>query len=381
MPRRSQFGVKGLFQKRGWFYYRAEGKSVPGEEAVAGRMKAVALKTQDLATAVALAAELRDEVMIHRAGMAGTMTEAVEVFMATKSRLEEGTQRYFRGVLDGFVSIVGNIQVSRLTAEVMKRWVDHLLQYGGRAVEGRKDGKGAKGLARGTVTSYLLAMRVFVRWAMREGYFRADPLVDFLRDMRVTETKVQRFVTVEERERVLAVPMDDDLRWMVLLGFFQGFRHAEMLAMKKEWVWLSPDGTRGTVTVQATRVRTAAGEEILWQPKTKKKRTLPLHAEVLRFIQEKGMREPFVVAPWRDAWPDKGSKAYRYDPKKGLRKVGDAAGVKGLTYHMMRRSFATHLAIMGVEMVQIAELIGDSLRVTEQHYIAFAPRRNPLEGL
>lgn len=371
-----------MFRKRGWFYFRPTGKAAADEKRPESRSPAVALRTQDLATAVMLAEDLRGTEMVHRAAVKGTIREAVEDFMRTKARLEVTTRRHMRGVLDGFADIVGNVQVERISQAVIRRWVEHLLENGGRRGASRRDGKGGKGLAKGSVTSYLLALRVFIRWAMRQGMLREDPLVEFLRDMRVTETREERFLSTEERDRLLAVPMSLDLRWMMVLGFYQGFRQAEMLAMKSSWVWVSDDGQRGTVTVQATRVVTQAGKELAWQPKNKKKRTIPLHAETLRMIREHGLREPFVVAPHKERWPDEGKKSYRYDPKKSLRAAARAAGVGHVTYHMMRRSFATHLAAKGVGMKQIAEFIGDSLRVTEKHYISYAQNEgNPLDGL
>jgi len=89
-----------------------------------------------------------------------------------------------------------------------------------------------------------------------------------------------------------------------------------------------------------------------------------------------------VIAPEKPRWPDDSKKSKRYDPKKSLHSIGVKAGVKVLNFHILRHSFATHLAMRGVALAQIAGLLGDGIKVTEDHYAGFSPGSgNPLAGI
>jgi integrase len=155
-----------------------------------------------------------------------------------------------------------------------------------------------------------------------------------------------------------------------------------MLAMTPRWLWVAADGKRGTLTVQATRVPLRGGGSMVWEPKDKEKRSIPLHPRVLEFLESYGMREPFMLAPHKGLWPRPEKSSYRFDPRKGLKALGVRSGAGEVTYHQMRRTFGTMLAMKGVPIRTIAEYLGDGIQVTEEHYIGFAPKEgNPLDVL
>ena len=152
--------------------------------------------------------------------------------------------------------------------------------------------------------------------------------------------------------------------------------------MTPDWLWLAPDGSRGSVVVQETPIQFTDGKRGLWRPKTRQCRTIPLHPRLLAFLRSYGMRRPWMLAPEKELWPDETKNAKRFDAKKALAGVAKRAGVTGLNFHILRHSFATHLAMKGVPLAEIAGLLGDSLRVTEDHYAGFCPNKvNPLEVL
>ena len=51
---------------------------------------------------------------------------------------------------------------------------------------------------------------------------RADPLAKVGRELRMTTTRVQGFLTEDERERLLAEEAPDYVRLILMLGFFDG---------------------------------------------------------------------------------------------------------------------------------------------------------------
>jgi hypothetical protein len=54
-----------------------------------------------------------------------------------------------------------------------------------------------------------------------------------------------------------------------MLGFFAGLRDGEMLATTLDWLWISPDQNRGSITVQETPVQFTNGKRGVWKPKTR----------------------------------------------------------------------------------------------------------------
>lgn len=59
--------------------------------------------------------------------------------------------------------------------------------------------------------------------------------------------------------------------------------------------------------------------------------------------------------------------------KTGFRGACERAGLNGVTPHTLRHTGATWLAMAGVPMAEIARLLGDSVKVTEQTYAKYHP--------
>jgi site-specific recombinase XerD len=57
-------------------------------------------------------------------------------------------------------------------------------------------------------------------------------------------------------------------------------------------------------------------------------------------------------------------------PGRGGRTISEASVA---SYHTLRHSFATHLAMKGASMIEVASALGDTLVVTERTYIGHVP--------
>jgi integrase len=361
-------GIRGLYEKRGWFYYQPP----TGVDGV--RPKAVALKTRDLTDAIRQVDEMREEGALVAAVTAGTLAEVLPQYYAAKREDTVGTRRSRKMILEQFRAYAGNVRVSEISSVMVERWRMSLHE--------RQNAKGRK-LSGTTLKSYTITLRAFVNWLRAERMLRHDPMARLVRQTRVSRTRRQEFLTEEERERLLAdEKMDDNVRMILHLGFFAGLRDTEMLALTPKWIWLAEDGSRGTLTVEETPIEFAGGGHGMWRPKTREMRTMPLHPRLLALLRDVDRAVPFVVAPKNALWPPETKNSKRYDAKKALAGVAKRTGVAKLTPHMMRRSFATHLAMKGVPLAEIAGLLGDSLKVTEDHYAGFCPNKvSPLDLL
>ena len=357
------------------FYYRPQAR--PGEP----RPKSIALRTKDLGKAILEAQAIRDGERVAHAAVEGTFDQVIKIYLEERAGDTRGTRRQRKMILASFRRSVGNVKVAGITEPMVRKWIAQVAELGSVRTEG--DERKPKPVAKSTIKSYLVTLRAFTNWARRKGYLRVDPMEGFKRELRIRTSKVDSFLTVGQREAMLAdADATEEVRFIMHFGFFQGLRLEEMLAMTRDWLWIDEAWSRGTVTVQATPIISKSGSRSVWVPKDKEKRAMPLHERTLDFLKGYGLREPWMLAPHKKFWPSAETSTYRYDPKKGLAGVGKRAGVGHVTSHMLRHSFGTHLAMAGVEMKTIAELLGDGLAVTEQHYIGYAPNKvNPLASL
>ena len=358
--------MNGIYAKRGWLYYQAP--KPPGGT----RPKAIALKTRDWVAAMDAVDKMRYGQMETAAALAGTVDEALPLYLSARAEDTKATRRAREVILSGFRDILGNPRLKDLNPAMIATWRTHLEEKGG-TLNGRGQARPA------SKRSYLITVRAFLNWCRKQGMLDHDPLSEIRHLAKVNITRRQKFLTVDERERLLALPMKDYAKLILHLGFFAGLRHEEMLALNPDWIWIADDKSRGTITVQDTEITFddgpggTAGSKGTWTPKGKRARIIPMHPRLLACILDHGMRRPWMLAPDRPLWPADHKNSKRFDPKKALGNLAKKAGVEKVNYHILRHSFATHLAIAGVELSKIAALLGDSLKVAEDHYAGYAP--------
>ena len=379
--------IKGLYVKRGWYYYQPPTPKDGEKKRPAG----IALGTQDLVEAIRLLDEKRAEMVEWQAAQRHTMREYLPRYFRAKADDSPQAVRQRVMVVESFCEVMGNPKMTAICHEMIEQWVDHLEKHGANGTsDGRRKNrqgrltkpKQVKPRSPATIRTYLVVLKAFFNWAVEEKILAASPMKRMARQTKVAKTKVQEFLTEEERERVLALEMPEHVRFILMFGFFAGLRDGEMLAMTRRWLWISADGKRGTVTVQDQPFKRADGTQGLWRPKVREMRTIPLHERLLTFLGEYGMHEPWMLRPDRKFWPNLGMTSKRFDCHKTLKKLGAEAGVKHLNYHILRHSFATHLAMKAVSLADIAGLLGDTLAVTEKNYAGYCPGKvNPLAVL
>lgn len=361
--------ARGLYCKRGWFYFQP-----PTPKGGGPRPKARALKTQDLMDALQRMDELSFKVEAEAAATAGTLKEWLPRYYADKKDDAVSTRRARKVILEQFKNDVGNPRPDQITAAMVDEWRSSLL---------KREKKNGRHLSGTTIKSYTITLRAFVNWLREEKVIRHDPMTKLKKMTRVAATKRHEFLTEAQREKLLADgKASEHVRLILHLGFLAGLRDAEMLAMTPAWIWISPDQQRGTITVQETAMKHDDGTTFLWRPKTREIRTIPMHPRLLSLVLKHGLKWPFMVMPEKEFWPTEKKNSKRYDARKALQTLAKRNGIPKLNFHMMRHSFATHLAMKGVPLAEIAGLLGDSLKVTEDHYAGFCPNKaNPLEVL
>ena len=377
--------MKGLYLKDGWYYFQP-----PTPKGMLGKVKrprAVALRTQDYLAAVTSALEIRDKTDVDHAKLRGTMSVVLPLYYEEKGLDRKTTRRGRLTVLEGMKEILGNPRVGDLNPELMTKWWDHLGKKGATP-----DGRGPCSPA--SKKSYLIVVKAFINWLKKRGYLKGDPLERLRRQSQVGGTRVHEFLSEDERDRLFvaqaAMPVlagsragrKARMELILILGFYQGLRDQEMLAIHPGWLWMNDDCSAGTITVQDTDFLFTDGTKGTWCPKAKWKREIPMHPRLLEHFKEHGICSPWLIAPEKERWPTDEMTSKRFSAITTMRNLAKAAKVKKLNFHIMRHSFATHLSMRGVPIAVIAGLIGDRVSVTEDHYAGFSPTKvNPLVGL
>jgi integrase len=353
--------MKGLYMRNGVYWYRPpveSGKSLPR----------FSLKTKKEGVAIEKVLAYRHEVMMAREFGGGLWDEAVEGYL--KMKREEGLHTVLSShsarVTLGVVGVeLGKPRPRSINSQMV---ADLIVSLRGRD---KQSGRGSGKLSENSVASYLRVFKAFCGWLVKEEVLASHPM-EGRRHPKAGRTRREEFYTVEERVRVLESCEGDDLRMILLLGFLGGMRIGEILAATWGWIWIDGENERGAITVQRTKF--GDGEGMVFAPKGKVAREIPLHPmllEALRDRQARGFGEGFLVRPENDKW--KLPPGYRYDPKKSMVSLFKKNGLEWTGYHRLRHSFATHLILNGVTLSEVASLLGDEIMVVQKHYAGFLP--------
>lgn len=222
---------------------------------------------------------------------------------------------------------------------------------------------------------YLEKLHRFLRWAK----VSPNPCAGIERPRKMPRAFRKRFLSREEAERVLATPYtppprigeesarkstisDEDLKFALYCALHAGLRKGEVCAARPNWF----DVKAGLLHVL---------READWRTKDQEDRTIPLTKEFVAFLRGYGMRSPYMLKPEKKP----GKHLYRVDFKVAFRRHMKTCGISGVTFHDLRRTFASLHVSSGTPLFVVAKWLGDGLAVTERHYGHLAHDRGYIE--
>jgi integrase/recombinase XerD len=208
-----------------------------------------------------------------------------------------------------------------------------------------------------TVARQLASLRNFFRFAMMEGFIAEDPAANI--DSPKFRQSLPHFLSLEEVERLLRQPDTSEIggmrdKAMIELMYSTGLRVSELCGLQVSDVQMDPGCLR------------CIG-------KGDKERLVPVGRQAIEAVQ-KYMREA------RPKLLTDGPKPHLFLNRKGhamdritfwraLGEYGRKAGLRhGLTPHMLRHSFATHLLDRGADLRSVQMMLGHSDISTTQIY-------------
>lgn len=225
----------------------------------------------------------------------------------------------------------------------------------------------------GTVNGYLTILQAFFEDCVKNHLLVCNPataIKSFPDEHPVREV----WCNSEEVSKLYESAPTEDLKFIVGCGFFLGLRRKEITEARPTWFNL--EGKMATVKMvrEDLAVRTGLDSFIT---KTRKERSIPIPDPFTRFLNIYLSDRDYCLAPS----VRRGVYKYRYDFRRPFEDYVRSQNLSKVTPHVMRHTFATHLARQGTPITQLAGYLGDSVKTTLRHYAHHYPNSQDIAGI
>ena len=347
--------LKGLYQKRDWWYYQPP--MIDGQ-----RPAPIALRTKERREAI----EKYDTLVRqnHRERRRGQVTGEIKRYLAEKLARKQHSEKTSRNTADTLRLMLDFLGHSRAVADIttadLQNWVAHLSLTNNST----------------SINSRISTVSGFFTWAKKEGFILESPILA-LEIPKAVATRSEGYCTRPERDRLLqAVPADrSDLQLILHLGFFAGLRIGEIVEARVEWA----DIEGRVFHVRNTDTFTAKG---------KRARMIRMSPRLHQFLENyrasvwptlpgsSTCRYRYLLRPDKKPGRKRKSTAtqpnrWRYDPRVPFDKITDAAGLPWVGFHSMRHTFGTLHAMANTPLATIAREMGDDYKTTFNNYVGY----------
>jgi integrase len=214
--------------------------------------------------------------------------------------------------------------------------------------------KAPRTLSPKTLNNVLVVLSHALQVARKRNLIATVPEIDWVK----LPPQEFDFLGFEEADRLITAA---DGQWgtMIAVALRTGLRQGELLGLR----WIDVDLSAGRLTVRQNYV-----DGLYVTPKSGKPREVPLSEGARLALQaHRHERGPLVFC---DA---AGSVLSDGKMERPLKRAYTAASLRPIGWHTLRHTFASHLAMRGVPLKVIQELLGHASIVTTQRYAHLAP--------
>ena len=263
------------------------------------------------------------------------LSDVINRFLGDKT-ISKKTIDGYRPWLHWWMKEAGELKLHDLTPARISKLRDQLKNT---PVPAKKDGGKEKERTAATCNRYLAALSSVLGIAWREWQLIEENPCKKVRKLKEPSGRI-RYLSDEEREKLLKAceqSTSKDLHLAVVIALSTGARKQEVWNLS----WNEVDLKNGTVTFSQTK-----NDEV---------RSVPLSNDVLEMLRERS-KVRRIDTP--KIFPSK------TDPNQGIllerpwRTALKKAGIKDFKWHDLRHSTASYLAMSGVPMRSIAEILG-----------------------
>jgi integrase len=205
-----------------------------------------------------------------------------------------------------------------------------------------------------TAKDYLAILTFFYKWAVNSGQAKLSPVALIIRP-KLRPPVRKSFLVPADALRVLDECADEELKFCLFCALHCGMRRGEIIASRPHWF----DLKAGLLHIQ---------NEADWLVKDRCNRTIPITSEFLGFLKGYGVRSPYMFRPDVADNKEKKSHEYRTDFRKLYLNHMARLGIAGVTFHDLRRTFASLHVSRGTPLYHVAKWLGDHPNVVESTY-------------
>jgi len=339
--------IKGLYQKRGWWYFsRMRG----------GVRKTIALETRYEEEAIRKALDIIEGPEL---ALGGTLEGEIEAFIKFKTSHNEFSRF--------------SAENKRLTLLRFARWIGTSTPLPSiKTIDLQRFYNTERQRVReSTAQGYMMCIRSFFSFlhkerrviginpaaSIRMGRWDYGTKTEYCQP-RLRDALLKGWMNVPAE--ILPESQARMVGFVVHAGFEAGLRRNEIIEARPEWFSLKQQ----SILIRKTDT---------FRPKDREARTIPLTDVFIDFLGNYPMVGKWCIAP--DAI--RGKSRYRYDFIRSFRNYLNfmehtlGENLSWITPHVMRHTFGSLLAIAGESLLKISKWMGDDPRVTERHYLHF----------
>jgi integrase/recombinase XerD len=234
--------------------------------------------------------------------------------------------------------------LAELTRADLRKWIAHLSRAG---------------LAPTSVARAVSAARGLFRFLMLDGHIKRHPTEDLDTPQRFAY--LPQFLTEDEIEQLLAAPdiaTEEGVRDRALIEvmYAAGLRVSELISLKQ-----------ADVDVQSGLV--------VCHGKGNKERRVPIGKSAIHWVQQySAIRAGYGTPSSPHLFLNRGKPISRQFAWAMIKRYAHKAGVKDISPHTLRHSFATHLLQRGADSRSVQALLGHSDISTTQIYTHITDR-------
>lgn len=277
-------------------------------------------------------------------------TDFLEYMEIEQNRSQKTIQNYDH-YLTRLIDFAGNIKVTDIDAELVRKWRLWLNRLGSNVSDE---------LGKSTQNYHLIALRSFLKFCAKRDIpaLTADKI-----ELSRTRRKQVTFLTEEELERIFAEPDLSTIgglrdRAILELLFSSGLRVSELVGLDKDNINLKR-------------------REFMVRGKGQKDRPIFISAQAAKWVQDyidkrEDKARPLFVRYSGSKKVDLSGNYHRLTARSVQRLVARYALLAGITKHVsphtMRHSFATDLLMNGADLRSVQAMLGHSNIATTQIY-------------
>lgn len=261
------------------------------------------------------------------------------------------TLERYRQLAGHVIRLIGNTELTKVTALLLQRVYNRLLD------SGRKSGRG---LAVKTVRHVHGLMHIAMKTAVKWGLLRVNPAAAC--DLPPVPLREAAALDQDGTARFMAVAAENWLRDLFAIDFSTGARRGELLAL----TWTDVDLEGAVMTIRKSLEQTKRGLRVK-ETKGRKIRRLNLPEASVQLLRNLRTRQAENRRMFGRAYrgdfdlvfchPD-GSFIRPDVVTKAARRIAKKAGLAGVSLHTIRHSHGSQLLSLGVPLPTVSKRLG-----------------------